>query len=71
MNKFPPVLQGECVVCVGCELPIVGDIIHLGGGSPMCKACAEVVQVEYDEWVDEHHLPVGVEAYDDSYDYTH
>jgi hypothetical protein len=69
LNELP-IMQGECAVCVLCDQPIVGDILHCAG-SPACEGCAATFQLEYDEWVDEHHLPVGVEAYDEHYDYTH
>lgn len=42
-----PILQGECAVCVLCEQPIVGDILHCAG-SPACEECAATFQAEYD-----------------------
>lgn len=48
-----PILQGECAVCVLCEQPIVGDILHCAG-SPACVKCANQFQSEYDaQWEDE------------------
>lgn len=42
-----PILQGECAVCVLCDQPIVGDILHCAG-SPACEGCAATFQAEYD-----------------------
>lgn len=76
---FPelPILQGECAVCVLCGVPIVGDILHCAG-SPACEGCAATFQKDYDEWLDTtqlegegQHLPVGVEAHDQHYNYSH
>lgn len=76
---FPelPILQGECAVCVLCNKPIVGDILHCAG-SPACEGCAATFQSEYDELIDnvplgdgQPFMPIGSDAYDQHYDYSH
>lgn len=58
--------DGECCVCVACELPIVGDIIRVGGGETMCDACASAYYDEREEWEDE---TFGEEDIDPRFDY--
>lgn len=64
-----PILQGECAVCVLCEQPIVGDILHCAG-SPACEGCAATFQAEYDDSFgeDEFELDELEEYVEDKYD---